>query len=158
MKTHLMHRDRDFDLKHALPWNSSALTQDLELNTLLLAMSGNDKFVLDVSSRALLACFNNDVETIRYRQEILKDCLQNPAVVMQLYELAVEAIQGGRKHWYSFRNRHPSIILYESNDQMHEYMGMLRQLRKLADTHAGKFKSSGFAAFFMMIKRDRGMI
>ena len=55
MKVLLMHRDRDFDLKQALPWNEQALTQDLELNTLLHAMAGDDEFLFDVARKALLS-------------------------------------------------------------------------------------------------------
>jgi hypothetical protein len=32
-----------------LPWNERALTQDLELNTLLHAMAGDDEFLFDVA-------------------------------------------------------------------------------------------------------------
>ena len=49
MKAFLMYRDRDFDPEAALPHNSDALSQDLELSTLFNAMALGDKFLYDVS-------------------------------------------------------------------------------------------------------------
>jgi hypothetical protein len=46
MKAFLMHKDRDFDRKQALPPNEPALSQDLELNTLLNAMARGDDLAL----------------------------------------------------------------------------------------------------------------
>lgn len=54
MKAFLMHRDRDFDVQPKLPDNESALTQDLELDTLLSAMAGNDEFLFDVAHKHFL--------------------------------------------------------------------------------------------------------
>ena len=54
MKAFLMHRDRDFDLEAALPPNSEALIQDLELNVLFNAMAQGDKYVCEVASKAVL--------------------------------------------------------------------------------------------------------
>jgi len=84
MKVFLLYPDRDFDPKQTLPWNEQALTQDLELNTLFEAMSLGDPFLRTVSKQAVLAGLS-EPEAIRYRQEILKDCLKNPSVVREIY-------------------------------------------------------------------------
>jgi hypothetical protein len=57
----------------ALLWNAPALTQDLELITLLRAMAGADEFLFEVAQQALLSGLGNDVGTILYRQAILRD-------------------------------------------------------------------------------------
>ncbi len=85
MKALLMHRDCDFDMKAKLPRNESQLIQDLELDTLLQAMAAEDPFLLDVSKKALLTGLGNDIGTILYRQQIVKDCLANPEIVRTLY-------------------------------------------------------------------------
>ena len=54
MKAFLMHRDRDFDLEAALPPNSEALIQDLELNVLFNAMALGDGHVFEAARRAVL--------------------------------------------------------------------------------------------------------
>jgi hypothetical protein len=80
MKAFLMYRDRDLDLKARLPAHAPALAQDLDLETLFEAMSLGDEFLSDVARAALLTSLT-DAETIRYRQGILKDCLENADLI-----------------------------------------------------------------------------
>ena len=90
MKAFLLYKDQDFDLQRKLPPNEQALTQDLELNTLFNAMAFGDKFLFEVAQRVVLSGLDNNLGTILYRQDILKDCLKNPAIVRNIYELTVE--------------------------------------------------------------------
>jgi hypothetical protein len=154
MKALLMHPDRDFDWQQKLPLNEPALTQDLELNTLLRAMAGEDQFVFDVARKALFSALGNDAKTILYRQEILKDCLKNPAVVGTLYGLVVQTIENRRQHWWGIASRYPSSVLHSSVDLMGMLLGMLRKLRDIANEHAGRFESAGFRSFFAMLQAD----
>lgn len=154
MKALLMHRDRDFDPRRELPCNEGALTQDLELDTLLRAMAGDDAFLFDVARKALLGGLKNDADTILYRQEILQDCLKNPAVVRKLYELAVEAVEAKKKHWFGVFSRYPSSILHGSIELLQMFMGMLRRLRAIAEEHAARFGSEGFHALFAMLEKE----
>jgi hypothetical protein len=80
MKALLLFRNRDFDphflqqerfrrepeinWHQQLPAHTRALVQDLELDTLLRAMAGDDEFLLEVVRRALLSGFQNDVDTV----------------------------------------------------------------------------------------------
>jgi len=156
MKVFLMHQDHDFDLKRELPWNHQALTQDLELNTLFNTMSRRDKFLFEVARSAVLSGLGNDLGTILYRQRILKDCLKNPAIVRNIYELSVEAIEGVKKSWWYFSSKYPSTILHGSIDVLQMFVTMLRKLRRFADDYADRFDSEGFTTFFAMIRRELG--
>ena len=156
MKAFLMFRDRDFDLRQKLPWNEKALIQDLELNTLFNAMALDDKFLLDVAKSAVLSGLNNDRDTIRYRQNILKDCLKNPSIVKDMYEIAVAAIEGEKKGYWSFFSKYPGSILSRSVELLQMFVGMLRKLRNIADEHTDKFESEGFTALFAMLKKELG--
>ena len=91
-----MHRDRDLDLQQPLPPNEDALTQDLELTTLFEAMAGGDPFLFDVARKTVLSSLV-DPRAISYRQQVLADCLEHPAVVRELYAIAVDAIVGEKK-------------------------------------------------------------
>ena len=154
MKVLLMHRDRDFDLKQALPWNERDLTQDLELNTLLHAMAGDDEFLFDVARKALLSGLRNDVDTILYRQEIVKDCLKNPAVVRELYNLTVVTIARAKKDWWGMSSHYPGSMLYSAIDLLEFLLGMLRKLRDIAEEVAGRFESEAFTALFAMLGKE----
>jgi hypothetical protein len=43
-------------------------------------MAGGDQFLYELAERAVLSSLK-DPETIRYRQRVLGDCLQQPSVV-----------------------------------------------------------------------------
>jgi hypothetical protein len=154
MNALLMHRERDFDLRQESPWNERALMQDLELDTLFRAMARDDAFLFDVARKALLSGLQNDVEAILYRQEVLGDCLRNPAVVRGLYALAVEAIEAEKKQWSGFRRTYPAGILYGAIELMQTFVGMLRKLRSIAEKHAVGFESVGFTALFAVIEKE----
>ncbi len=155
MKAFLMHKDQDFDLQRQLPPNEQALTQDLALNTLFEAMALGDEFLLEVAEKAVLSGLN-DPDSILYRQNILKDCLKNPSIVRNVYNLALESIEKKKRHWWGFSSRYPGSILYSSVEALKMFVGQLKKLRTIADEHAGKFDSEGFARFFAMLKEDLG--
>lgn len=154
MKAFLMYHDRDFDMQSGLPQNEPALTQDLELNTLFNAMVGDDKFLFEVARWALLSGLDNDPETILYRQNVLKDCLKNAAIVREMHRIAVEAIENEKKNYWSYLSRHPNIVLHRSVEVLQMFVTLLKKLRKIADDHASQFESEGFAAFFTMLRKE----
>ncbi|HUW00404.1 MAG TPA: hypothetical protein VMV70_00300 [Gallionella sp.] len=156
MKALLMYRDSDFDLQQALPWNEPSLMQDLELNTLLRAMAGEDEFMYDVAHKAILLSLQNDIDTILYRQNIVMDCLKNPAVVRELYEVAVAAIESKRTLYLGYFSDYPGAILRDSIELLQMYSGFLKTLRGIAEEHAGRFGSEGFTTLFAMIEREFG--
>jgi hypothetical protein len=156
MKAFLMYKDRDFDLQQTLLPNEQALTQDLELNTLFNAMALGDKFLFEVAKKAVLSDFQTDVDTIRYRQHILQDCLNHPSIVRDIYAIAVEAIESERKNFLGLLSRYPDMMLRRSIEVMQGFVGMLKKLRQIADEHADTFESEGFTAFFAMLKRELG--
>ncbi|MGI6285575.1 hypothetical protein SEF58_07125 [Neomoorella humiferrea] len=154
MKVFLMYKDRNFDLQQELPSSAQALIQDLALDTLFNAMACGDEFLFEVARKALLAGLNNDPDTIVYRQDILKDCLKNPAIVRAIYDIAVESIEREKKNYLGIFSRYPSAILHRSREVLQMFVEMLKKLRTIADEHAGKFKSEGFTAFFRMLNKE----
>ena len=169
MKVHLMYRDRDFDvqqgsqerhfnrhveMKSKLLANEEDLTQDLELNTLFSAMAGGDEFLFPVVRKAVLSGLKDDLETILYRQAVLKDCLRNYSVVKTIYDIAVEAIEGKRRNWLGLFGHSPGSILYSSVQLVQLFTGFLGKLRRVADEHSNQFESEGFTTFFAMLKTE----
>jgi hypothetical protein len=153
VKAHLLYPDADFDFMAELPPGHADLIQDLELVTLLTAMAGVDKFRRDVSARVLLTSVT-DPGVIRYRQEILADCIAYPDVIRQMYDVAVGALRDKRGVWGFFSSRNPSTILSGAVNQLDVLVARLRQLRRLADEHAGSFRSAGLTALVSSVQSD----
>jgi hypothetical protein len=151
MKVLLMHRDRDFDLEAPLPPAAAALTQDLELTTLFNAMARGDALLFKVARSAVIRSLGN-MDAILYRQDILRDCLNHPAVVRDIYDLSKAAIDGYRRGFWGWR--FPGSILSGSVDSVKNFMVMLRKLRAIATEHAQRFESEGFSTLFAMLIRE----
>lgn len=153
MKAHLLFPDSDFDFGAELPPGHEDMIQDLELDTLLTAMASRDKFLHDVCTRVLLTSVT-DPEVIRYRQQILADCVSHPEVIRQMYDIAVGALRDKRGIWGFLSSRNPSSILSGAVNQLDVLVARLRQLRRLADEHAGSFRSGGLTALVSSLQRD----
>jgi DNA mismatch repair ATPase MutS len=174
MKVLLMHRDMDFELYEppstnrytrrqevdrdtllrAILWNAPALTQDLELNTLLHAMAHGDEFLFSVAQQAILSGLRNDLNTILYRQAILRDCLKNPVVVTGLYNFITAVMEETRRQWWGLSSDHPGSMLYGSVDLMETFLDVLRKIRRVAEENAGSFESEGFTSLFAMLRKE----
>jgi DNA mismatch repair ATPase MutS len=155
MKVFLMHRERDFDLEQELPANEPDLRQDLELDTLLHAMAGDDEFLFEVARVALLSSLT-DPGAIAYRQEVLADCLAHPDVARELYDVAVEAGQAERQVIVGLLRSSPETILYRSVRILELLLDTLKRLRGIADEHGSEFRSEGFRRFFAMLEAELG--
>ena len=155
MKVYLLYQDRDFDYGADLPPGHQDLIQDLELTTLLRAMAAGDKFLLDLSAKVLLASLH-DPEAIRYRQRVLADCLAQPEVIREMYAIAAGALEDKRHLWghYGGTYQTPSSNLSGAVGHLEAYVARLRQLRRIADDHAGKFRSGGMRTLFATLQRD----
>jgi hypothetical protein len=154
MKVYLLHQDRDFDFGAGLPLGHQDVIQDLELTTLLRAMAAGDKFLYDVSVKALLASLH-DPEAIRYRQRVLADCLAQPDVIREMYAVAVGALEDKRYLWgYGGSYQTPSSNLSGAVRHLEGYVARLRELRKIADDHAANFRSDGMRALFATLQRE----
>lgn len=155
MKALLMQPDRDFDLQQPLPANEGDLRRDLELETLFRAMAGQDEFLLDVARKAVLNGTKNDLPTVLHRQAVMKDCLANPAAVRQLYDLAVQAIEGRRQHYFGFGLGHyPGGVLHGSLGALRFFMGVLKEIRGVARANSGRFASPGFTTLFATLESE----
>jgi DNA mismatch repair ATPase MutS len=148
-----MYRDRDFDPQQRLPSNERELTQDLELNTLFNAMARGDGFLFETARQAVLSGSDNP-DVIRYRQEVLQDCLNNPSVVREIYRIPMEFIENKKQYSMGIFSRHPSGILSGAVGMLEMFVVLLTKLRSIADEHAAKFESEGFARFFEMIEQE----
>ena len=135
------------------PTSDDVLTQDLELDTLWSAMAAGDEFLFEMAKRVVLSSLG-EPDAIAYRQRVLADCLEHPAVVRQLYGLAIEALENERKAGGLWHSDRPGTILHRSVAVLKLHVDVLKRLRELADEDADRFRSDGFARFFAMIRDE----
>jgi len=152
MNVFLMHNDHDFNAKLNLPLNENAIVQDLELHTLINSMSLGDTFIFDVSKNTLLTGLYNNIDTILYRQNILKDCLRNSSIIRNIYKISGEANEYKKNSYFSIFNKFPSSILNTSLGLLRMFLDALYRLRNIADDNSNNFNSNGFINFFNMLK------
>ncbi|KPL84586.1 DNA mismatch repair protein MutS [Thermanaerothrix daxensis] len=153
MKAHLMFRDQDFDPLAPLPIHSPDLIHDLELEVLFNAMARGDKFLYEISKAAVLSSLK-DVDSVLYRQEILRDCLEHSSVIREIYQILIEAIERKRRSWLGIFTHYPSGVLSGAVDIISMFIPSLEQLRKIADKHMGMFHSEGLTRFFAMLQSE----
>jgi len=153
MKAFLMYPGRDFRPEQDLPPNEADLAADLELDVVLKAMADGDQFLFDVARLGLHSCITSP-EEITYRQHVLADCIAQPAVVRELYDVAIEAIDGEKKILGWIWRDSPDTIVHRTRQLMRIYVDSFRRLRGVADTHAADFGSEGFTRFFAMLAKE----
>jgi DNA mismatch repair ATPase MutS len=152
VKALLMFTDRDFQVAREPRAGEEDLIQDLELNIVWDAMALGDR-VVRASARSAMLSGLATPEQIRYRQAVLTDCLQQPAVVREIYSLAVQAIEAERLY-LSFFSQRGEALLRRSMLVLEMFVGILRQLRRLTEDHAAAFSSEGFTRFFDTLRRE----
>jgi DNA mismatch repair ATPase MutS len=153
VKAHLLYSDQDFDFTAELAPHSEDLIQDLELGTVLGAMAAGDRFLFDISRRVLLSSLA-DISAVRYRQQVLADCMAESGIIRQMYGIAVGALQDKRALWGFWGSQSPSSILFGAISQLEVLIVRLRELRQVADDHAGKFSSAGLVTLFRSLQAE----
>jgi DNA mismatch repair ATPase MutS len=153
MNVFLMYPNQDFGSEQKLMSDEVTLRQDLELDTLFGAMAQGDDFLFGVAQRAVLYSLD-DLDVIFYRQEILKDCLKHPDVVIQIYNISVQCMINKREHWLSISSHYPGAILSAAIAMLEMFVGLLKTLKHIAGVHAEGFESQGFRRFFTMIQQE----
>jgi hypothetical protein len=154
MKTFLMHPDRDFDDTPPPKREPIQFTQDIELAVLFNAAAAGDRYLSDIMTAACAGVWNNDIATIRYRQEILKDCLANQAVVRQFYAIATEPFGRERSWHFSLYGHDASTKVGSAVRTLQSCLDVLRRLRNSCSSNSGSFQSPGFRQFFATLERD----
>jgi hypothetical protein len=73
-----------------------------------------------------------------------------------MYAVAVEAVEKQRKHYLGSLDRYPDWVLRHGIELMEMFLGMLKALRRISDTHADKFVSAGWTALHATLQHDLG--
>ena len=148
-----MHPDRDFDTGRDRPANEADLSSDLELNVLLRVMAADDKFLFEVARQGIHSGLVSPGDIV-YRQQVLADCVAQPGVIRELYDVAVAGVLAERQVLgWMFRDS-PDTLLHRARGVLGIFVVMLHRLREIADARAASFRSDGFTRFFAMIAKE----
>lgn len=153
MRVLLLHRDRDFDFERPAAARAEELREDLELETLLGAMSDGDGYLADIAARVLPASLEDPGE-IAYRQDVLRDLIAKPGLASDLYETSVEADQARRQAFWGYHGASPETVLHGAVRVLAALMGAVVRLRGLADTSHGEVASEGLRRFLSMVREE----
>ena len=154
MKVLLLQKNDDFTVRKEFSIHEETLFKDLELQIICNAMAGDDNPLLFSISKTAILTTTADLETIQYRQDILKDCLKNRDIIQNLYQLTETGIQGDKNHYYNIFVNYPSSILHYSDETLNFYMMILKKIRTIADEKASLFSSDGFVQLFSMLQQE----
>ncbi len=97
-----------------------------------------------------------DLDTILYRQAVLKDCLRHRQVVQRIYGVAVSAIERERKEYLGNLSNYPGWVLARGIKLLEIFVELLTELRRITDRDGGAFESEGFRRFFQMLRDELG--
>jgi hypothetical protein len=148
-----MHPARDVDPDEPLIANADTLIQDLDVGALLDAMARGDQYLRTVAERCILLGLQ-EPDAIRYRQRILADCLEQPVVVRDLYRLAVKGVDSKRDSRFYWYRDSPDSVMQKSIGMLGVLADVLRQLRLIAEEHAGSFSSEGFRRLLQSLREE----
>ncbi len=151
MNVHLMFKDRDFDPEAKLPDHTSELIQDLAMESLFAAMADGDTFLRQVAEHALLSPLM-DVGEILYRQEVLKDAVNHPSLIREIYQMALDTIQKEKQYYFGFR--YPDAILHRSLEVLRLFLDRLKLLMEMVRAHESTFESEGFLTMIAVLKKE----
>ena len=104
-----------------------------------------------------------DIETIRYRQHAYRDCCDNAQIVREMYQIAIDAIEGERKELLELLRPFPSGVLHRAVEVLQMFVGMLKRLRAWPITMPNSFTQKPSHAFIhvksgtqrRLFRRDR---
>jgi len=153
MKTLLLFPNEEAEARSVPRRNADDLIQDLELDTLFSAMGDGDQFLAGVARDTMLTSLL-DPAVIRYRQQALDDCLKHPAIVTEIYDLAVTVVEEERKRVFGLFHDNPDSTLSGAIRRLEVLVPLLRRLSRIADRAAGAFESPAFIRFFTMLEKE----
>lgn len=168
MKVQLLHPDHDVALRRGErgrtilaakpPSNAAELVQDLQLDPLFAAMSAGEELP-DRVARTLVLSGLSDPDVVVFRQQVLRDCLEHPRLVADLYRLAGDAIDEQKKVYRSVLRERSESRLNSAAHLLDLLLARLRALRQLcaqatSDDTAAEFASPGLVRFFEQVRDE----
>jgi len=153
MKAYMLYDGRDFIEEKGNSLDIKSLIADLELETLFEAMAKDDTYIYQTVKQIIFLPLV-DVEEIRYRQNIMIDCIKNQATIREMYAIAAEAMARRRNESWGLNSRHLASVLSSSVSLLQIFAEMLTKLRAVVDKSAGLVISKGWSRLIETIQTE----
>jgi DNA mismatch repair ATPase MutS len=153
MNVNLLFSERSIANSQIIPWNSKDLEKDLDLETIFIAMAGKDAYVFDVCRKTILKSLT-DRETIIYRQDVLKDAIDNQPLIRKIYSTIVNAVSEAKKQRFWISHSNPEFVLHESISVLKIYLTAMENIREMGRAALPSLHSEGFRQLFSMMIRE----
>lgn len=169
MQVFLLYPDREWKGEHPY-FDTKSIIDDLGLATLFHLSSGEqrvrggivqagheaDRFLEKTMEKVMMEPLHAEREIV-YRQEIIKDCLDNEEFIREIYEFAWETIDQwnrlGRKTAKANR-RDPAVNLVTDVHILQLFTNGLVTLKEILAKYEKKFSSEGLRNFTKRLRED----
>lgn len=169
MHVFLLYPDREWKGEQTY-FDSKSIIDDLGLKTLFRMTSGDrsqqsgivqavheaDVFLEKTMEKVMLEPLLNEKEIV-YRQEIVKDCLENEEFIREMYEFAWETMDQwnrlGRKT-AKVNSRDPAVNLITDVRILRLFVEGLTALKEILEKHEAHFLSEGLKDFTKRLHND----
>ncbi len=163
MKVCLLYEDRE-RVNEAAYYDTASIIQDLGLKALFLAASKKlvyedgkvkrsekeDPFLIDTMRSVMMTPLRSKSE-IRYRQDIIKDCIGHEELIRGLYRISCSVVQKwselGRGPGEKTHNSNPVIKLITDIRVLHLLSDSLSEVKQLFSAQDEELKSKGLSRF-----------
>lgn len=170
MNVNLLYSDKDW-VKTQSYYDWDSIYRDLGLQTIVdlsmsdLVMKGSrimyitrpDKFLGDAMGKVMRVPLKSK-EEILYRQEILKDCINNREIIEELYQLVATILddwdQLGRKNKNNSGNKDSRAGLVTDIRVLSLLLPGMRSVRNLLKTKLDKLVSAGFQNLYNRMEEE----
>ena len=153
MNVRLLYRDHNFIMQET-GFGQKALTDDLEMECILSAMADGDKLIHDVCANLLFHPLQT-ADEIRYRQNVLADCIRNPRAVRELYSITIDTQKRKSESWsWLSASQFLSSNFSNAINLLKIYSEMLLKLRNTVGRDTQKFQSEGWTQFSQMLWQE----
>lgn len=168
MKALLLYRQKEW-VNIGRYYDYKSIVQDLGLNTLFMAAAKDmekedgkvklvqeaDVFIVETMKQVMMVPLTTE-EEISYRQAILKDCLEDEALICELYELSAKTLQKwdklGRRVSSTGGDRSSARNLVTEIHLLQLFVDSLGRLKEILENHS--FRSEGFAGLKKRLEEE----
>lgn len=135
--------------------NENELVEDFNLQIIFNAMAGEDAFLYNTAKSVVLNSLT-DIGTIIYRQNVLKDCLNNRSFIRKIYSIVVSTLEEA-DYYKQYTQPHyakvvsSSVKVLNSVGLLELLIANLKKLCALTRLSEKSIHSTGMNAFYSQL-------